>query len=180
METAADGFFRDLEISPGAGPAGVQFRERLLAEIKRTARRVHLEVSARAIALNGVAPLGNLPLKFSFGKRRSLGKIHLHARASRFDIADIDYSCQSCGPQTSDGAAAGIKGKMVAGTFIKPAWRHNPRVFSAEVALLRPGNRRLVPRVILVHGISQRVFCDERFRVLPIVVIRTAQQDADV
>ncbi len=72
-------FFRNLEIGPGFGAAGMQFGQRLFDEVQRGAGRVHLEVGARAVAFDGIAPLGNLPFEFDLGERRGLGQINFHA-----------------------------------------------------------------------------------------------------
>jgi hypothetical protein len=74
VEAAADGFLRHLEVVPGLGAAGVQFRQRLLDKMQRGRRRIGLEVSAGAVALDGVAPLGNLPLELDSGEFAVLGR----------------------------------------------------------------------------------------------------------
>ena len=69
VEAAADGAFGNLEVRPGFRSARVQFFERLFDEVQRGRRSVRLEVSAGTIALDGIAPLGNLPFELDFGKR---------------------------------------------------------------------------------------------------------------
>ena len=49
-----------------------------------------------------------------------------------------------------------------------------------EVALLRTRDGGLVPGMALIHRIAQRIVLDERLAVLPVVVVGTAQQNADV
>src|SRR5215468_11386424 len=69
---------------------------------------------------------------------------------------------------------------MLAGVSVVPARRHHPGVFAGKVALLRSWNRGLVPGVTLVDRIPQRILCHKHLAiVLPIVVIRTAEQDAN-
>ena len=69
---------------------------------------------------------------------------------------------------------------MIASPLVQPAWRHHPGVLAAEIALLRTRNRRLVPGMVLVHGIAQGIGFHKSFGVLPVIVIRTAEQNADV
>src|ERR1700722_16299385 len=69
---------------------------------------------------------------------------------------------------------------MVAGALVQPAWRHDPGVFSVEVALLRSRNGGLIPGMILVDWITKRISLHESFCVLPIVVVRTAQEGAHI
>ena len=104
---------------------------------------------------------GNLPLELDLGQRRRLGQIHLHAVAGGLDIADVHQSGESRRPQASDRAAASIHGQMVARPLVEPARRHHPCVLAAKVALLRTWDRGLVPGMILVHRISQRIGFDE-------------------
>ncbi len=63
VEAAADGLVGHLEVGPGPGPAGVQLLHRLLGEVEGAGRGVGLEVGAGPVALDGVAPLGDLPLE---------------------------------------------------------------------------------------------------------------------
>src|SRR5277367_4853069 len=67
---------------------------------------------------------------------------------------------------------------MVAGSFIEPARGHDPGVFSTEVALLRPRDGGLIPGMVLIHGIAQRILLHKLLGILPAVVIRAAEQDA--
>ena len=96
------------------------------------------------------------------------------------DVADVHQSGQSRGPETRDGSATSIQGKMIASPLVQPAWRHHPGVLAVEIALLRTRNRGLVPGMVLVHGIAQGIGLHESFGVLPVIVIRTAEQNADV
>src|SRR5580700_10440571 len=50
VEAAANGFLRYLEIRPGFGMSGVQFRQRLFHEVQRGASGINLEVGSRPIA----------------------------------------------------------------------------------------------------------------------------------
>ena len=63
VEPAADGLVGHLEVGPGPRPAGVQFLHRPFGEVERRCRGVGLEVGAGPVALDRVAPLGNLPLE---------------------------------------------------------------------------------------------------------------------
>ena len=96
------------------------------------------------------------------------------------DVADVDDAGERGCPETRDRAAAGVERQMIAGALVEPARRHDPGVFLFEVALLRPGEGALIPRMALIDRIAQRILLDERLGVLPVVVVGTAQQDADV
>src|ERR1700679_2191114 len=101
MEAAADGFRGDFELRPGGGAAGVQFAKGFLYEVQRCSSGVRLEVSACAITLDSVAPLGNLPLELNLRKKRGLGKIDLDAVAGRLYVIDIHQTGESGRPETS-------------------------------------------------------------------------------
>src|SRR5438270_13779826 len=69
---------------------------------------------------------------------------------------------------------------MVASPLVVPAWAHHPAVFAAlQIALLGFGYGRLVPRMPLVDWIAKRIPRYEGLLVLPVVVVRAAQKDAD-
>src|SRR5271154_3596481 len=88
VETAADGFFRHLEIRPGFGMAGMELFHRFLGEVQSAGCGVGLEVGASPVAFDGVAPLWNLPLELDFWLGCRLGQINLYAFAGGFDVAD--------------------------------------------------------------------------------------------
>ena len=180
MEAAANGLFRHFEVGPGFGSARRAIPPAPFHEMQSAASRVYLEVSPRAIAFDGVAPFRNLPFEFHFGERSSLRQIHLHAVSRGLDVADVHQAGQSRGPETRDGSAASIQRQMIASPLVQPAWRHDPGVLAVEIALLRTRNRGLVPGMVLVHGIAQGIGFHKSFGVFPVIVIRTAQQNADV
>src|SRR5262249_31063156 len=108
-----------------------------------------------------------------------LRPIVLYAVPRGRDVSDVYQPGQRRGPETSDGSAAGVQSKMVAAARIEPTRRHDPGVIALEVALLRPGNRRLVPRMALIDRVAERIFRDEHFAAGPVVVVRGTEQDAD-
>ena len=167
------------ERRPRLGPAGVQLGQRLLDEVERRSRRVRLEVGPRAVALDGVAPLRDLPLELHLRQRRRLRQVDLHAVAGGLDVADVHQARERRRPEPRERPAAGVERQVIAGPLVEPARRHDPGVLAVEVALLRPRDRRLVPRVALVDGIAERVGLDERLAAFPVVVERAAEQDAD-
>src|ERR1700730_6607297 len=73
VEAATNGFFRNLEISPSPCSTGVQLLQRPLRKIESRGSRINLEVRAGSIALDRIAPLGNLPFKFNLRFRGGLG-----------------------------------------------------------------------------------------------------------
>ena len=124
--------------------------------------------------------LGIFHSKLVAGRVAVLGKIDLHAVAGRLDVADIDESGERGGPETRDGAAAGVERQVVAGALVVPARRHDPGVLVVEVALLRARRGGLVPGMALVDRIAERVGVDKGFAAfLPVVVIGAAEQNAD-
>ena len=60
---------------------------------------------------------------------------------------------------------------MVAALLVIPAWRHDPGVFSFEVALLRAGDCGLIPGMIFVNRIAQRIGLDEGLGIFPVVIV---------
>ena len=70
VEPAADRFVRHLEFGERLRSTGVHLGQRLFDEMHGRGRRVGLKVRAGPIALDGVAPLGNLPFEFDFGHQR--------------------------------------------------------------------------------------------------------------
>src|SRR6516162_3203690 len=101
----------------------MQFRKRAFDEMKRGTGRIYLEIRARAIAFNGVAPLGNLPLEFDFGQRHGLWQIHLHAVSRGLEVTNVDQAGQRGRPETRDGAASGVERKVIARPLVEPTWR---------------------------------------------------------
>ena len=62
---------------------------------------------------------------------------------------------------------------------VVPPGRHHPAVLAVEVSLLWLRNRVLVPRVVLIDRIAQRVFFDEYFFALPVFVVGMSEQNPD-
>src|SRR5580658_4074440 len=117
MEAAADGFVGNLEVVPSLGAAGVEFLHGFFREVQRASRCVGLKISTGAIPFDGIAPLGDLPLEFGFRQQGGLGKINLDAVPGSLDVADVDQSGKSGGPEASDGSSAGIQREMIAGAL---------------------------------------------------------------
>src|SRR6185437_4747414 len=178
MEAAGDGLFRNLKRGPRLRIALHELFHCLLAEIETGSGSIRLEVSAGAIAFNGVAPLRNLALEGGLWQRSALGQIDNHAVSGSFDVADVYQAGKSRGPQTRNRATTGIEWQMVVGALVKPPRRHHPGVLSSEIALLWSWNRRLVPGMAFIDGIAERIVLDEHLFALPIIVKRAAQQNA--
>src|SRR5258708_26161424 len=116
--------------------------------MERDSSGVGLEVGARSVALDRVAPLRDLPLKLHLWLRGALGQANLHTMSGCLDVAAQVYDTgQGCRPQASNSAAAGVQRQVFARSFIIPARRHGPAIVDVEVALLWFGYRRLVPRM---------------------------------
>src|SRR5262249_634698 len=150
VEAATDGFLRHLEVVPGFGSSGVQLGECLLHKMQGSGRRIRLEVCARPIALDRVAPFGNLPLELNLRQGSGLWKIDLHALSCGFYVSDVDDARQSRGPKARDRAAPRVKREVILCALVIPARRHHPGVLVLEVALLRPGEGALVPGMPLI------------------------------
>ena len=71
-EAAADALVGHLELLPGLGAPGPDLDQRLLGEVQRAGRGVGLEVGAGPVALDGVAPLRDLPLELDRALERGL------------------------------------------------------------------------------------------------------------
>ena len=82
-------------------------------------------------------------------------------------------------PLARERAAAGVAGDVGVVALVVHARRHDPAVLVGAVALLRLGQRHLVPRVALVDRVAERVLGDERLLAGPVVEVRAAEQDAD-
>ena len=151
--------------------------ERLLGEVQRDGGRVGLEVGTRPVALEGVAPLRDLPFERHRTLGRGLRQVDLHAVPGGLDVADVDQPGQRRRPQPGERSAAGVEREVV--LAVVPARRHDPAVLVVEVALLRPRVGVLVPRVTPVDRVAERVVAHEHLLVGPVVVVRAAEQDPD-
>ena len=89
VEAAADGFVRHFKFAPGLCLTAVQILHGALGEVQRTSRGISLEVSARAVPLDGIAPFRNFPLELGFGHGRRLRQINLDAVSGGFDVTDV-------------------------------------------------------------------------------------------
>ena len=154
--------------TPSCGPARISL-ERLVEEVQRHAGRVGDEVDPRAVALDRVRPLRDLPLE-----RRSRACSASSAAsiftlvAGRLHVRRVDLVGERRRPQPRERAAAGVERQVVARALVVPARAHHPGVVAAvEVALLRLRDRRLVPRVALVDRVAERVLVDERLLARP-------------
>src|ERR1700722_13434755 len=137
METAPDRVRRNSELRPCLGTAGMQFRQGLFHKIERSGSGIHLEIGARTISLDGIAPLRNLPFEFDFRQRGCFRQVHLYAAAGGLDVTDVNLTGQSRGPETGNRSTARVDGQMIVGPLVEPAWRHYPSIFTREVSLLR-------------------------------------------
>ena len=101
-----------------------------------------------------------------------LGRLISTLVARGVDVRRVDLVGQRRRPQARERAAAGVERQVVARALVVPARAHHPGVVAAvEVALLRLGDRRLVPRVALVDRVAERVLGDERLLADPVVVV---------
>src|SRR5262249_35088514 len=116
--------------------------------MQRTTRGIRLKISPRPIALDGIAPSGDLPFKRYFGLGRRLGQVDDDVFAGRFHVADIDQSGYRRDPQARNRPTAGVQGEMI--FAVVPSGRHHPTVLVVEVSLLWLRNRVLVPGVVLI------------------------------
>ena len=115
VKAAADGLFRNFEVGPGSGSCRHAALQRPLRKIERRRSRIGLEVGPRAVALNGIAPLRNLPFELHLGLRCSLRQIHLHATPRRLDVADVDHPSERSRPQSRDRPSASVQRQMIVG-----------------------------------------------------------------
>src|ERR1700730_16851349 len=180
VEAAADGLLWYREFRPCPGMTGIYLCQRLVYTVERDSSGVGLEVGARAVTLDSVAPLRNLPLKLHLWLRGALGEPNLHAVSGGLDVAAQVYDTgQGCRPQASNSAAAGVQRQVFARPFIKPARRHSPAIVAVEGAFLWFGDGCLVPGMVFIDRVAEWVAIDERPLILPVIVVGTAQQYAD-
>src|SRR4051794_31729791 len=104
---------RNFKRREGLSASGMNFFHRLFAAIKANGCCVGLEISARAISLDCVAPFRNTPDEFDLWLGGGFRQTNANGFVSgRFDIAKIHQTCQSCGPQASNWTAAGVEREM--------------------------------------------------------------------
>src|ERR1700730_13277579 len=109
VETATDGIPWYREVVPCPGVAGWNPSQRLVHKVQRDSRSIGLEVGAGAVALDGIAPLRNLPLELYRRLRGGFGQGDLDTVASCLDQARQMYNTGQSGcPQASDGAATSV------------------------------------------------------------------------
>ena len=119
----------------------------------------------------------DLPLERGLRPAHRPGQVDQHAVAGGLHVAEVDQAAERGRPEPGDRAAAGVGGEVVGA--VEPARRHDPAVLAVEVALGRPRDRVLVPRVPAVDRVAQRIAGDEHLLVFPVLVVRAAEQDAD-
>ncbi len=109
--------------------------------------------------------------------RRRLRQGHLDARARRLEVAEIDEARLGRHPLTRERAAAGVTADVGVRALVVDARRGDPAVLVGEVARLRLRDRGLVPGVVLVDRVAERVLRHEGLLVLPAVEVGAAEQD---
>ena len=159
-KAAPNGVFRDRKGFPGLDVAGLDFGHRPLDEVERAGRGIRLEVAARSVALERIAPFRDRPFEDRFGRVARARERDLHALAGRLHVADVHQTRQRRDPEPRQRAASGVECEEV--LSIEPSWRHHPGVLLVEVTLLRARQRVLVPRMPAVDRIAQRVVRDEQ------------------
>ncbi len=179
VEAAADRALGNLEAVPALGPARLDLLHRALEVVQRDQRAVGLVVGAGAVALDRVGLLRHVPLELHLGHVRGARQHHLDRVAGRLRVAEVDQAGLGRAPLTGERAAAGVTAHVRVGPLVVDPRRHDPGVLVGEVALLRTRQRDLVPRVVLVDRVAERVVGDERRLVLPPVEVRGAEQDPD-
>ena len=136
-------------------------------------------VGPRAVALDRVGLLRDLPLQLHLGHEAGLGQRHQQRAAGRLEHRQVDEAGLGRHPLARERAAAGVAGDVAVGALVVDARRDDPRVLVVEVARLRLGQRHLVPRVALVDRVAERVVGDEGLLGAPVVEVRRAEQDPD-
>src|SRR5437899_3365304 len=109
VEAAADGLLWHREITPRLRVACAYLGKRFIYKMESHSSGVGLEVGTRAVPLDRVAPLRDLPLKLHLWLGGALGQANLHTCAGSLDIAtQVHDSSQGRHPQTSQGTTASI------------------------------------------------------------------------
>ena len=99
--------------------------------------------------------------------------------ARRLDIAEVDQTGLRRAPLAGERTTARVAAHVRVGALVVDPRRDDPGVLVREVTLLRLRQGHLIPRVVLVDGIAQRVAIDERRLVLPPIEVRRPEQDPD-
>ena len=136
-------------------------------------------VGPRAVALDRVGLLRDLPLEVHLRHEAGLRERHQDRVAGRLQVADVDQAGLRGDPLARERAAAGVARDVAVVALVVHARRDDPRVLVGEVARLRLGQRHLVPRVALVDRVAERVVGDERLLVGPVVEVARPEQDPD-
>ena len=109
--------------------------------------------------------LRDLPFELDLGQRRRLRQVDLHAVPGRLDVADVHQSGERRGPEAARAGRRRYRARRWSPVRLSnQRGRHHPGVLAVEVALLRPGDRRLVPRMPLIDRIAERIVLDEDSR----------------
>src|SRR5579875_2158 len=110
VEAAANRLPGYCEIVPGAGTSGMDFCKSFFYTVESDYSSVCLEIRARSIPLDGVAPARNFPLKLYFRLQRSFGQSDLHTLPGGLDIStQIDQTRQGRRPQTREWTTSGVE-----------------------------------------------------------------------
>src|SRR5262249_57030156 len=114
VESASDRIVRHGKGAGRARASGVRLVERALGEVERRGGGVRLEVRSRPVALERVAPRGNLPLERDLGKRRGSGKRDRYAPARGANVAHVDAPGERGDPQAGERAAPAVEREQLA------------------------------------------------------------------
>ena len=147
-------------------------------EVEGEGGGVGLEVAPGPVPLEGVGPLRDLPLEGDFGLRHRPRQVDEHRVTGRLGVAAVSTRPpRAVAHRRGERATTGVGDEVV--LAVEPAGRHRPAVGTVPVALLRPGDRVLVPGVTPVDRVPERVPGHEHLLVLPVLVERVTEEDAD-
>src|SRR5438874_91466 len=145
MKPTADPLIGDLEIPPGLGVPGIDRFHGALEKIKRGGGGVSLEITARSIALQRIAPFWNSPFESRFGQIGRLGQRNSDSLPGGLDVPNVDRACESSGPEPGQWPPAAVQSKVLTAARLEPARREHPGVILLIVPLLRLWDCDLVP-----------------------------------
>ena len=157
VEAAADRAVRNGELVPALRPPRLDLLHRPLEAVQRDQRAVGLVVGPGAVALDRVGLLRDLPLELHLGHVGRARQHHLDRVPGRLGVAEVDQTGLGGAPLARERTAARVAADVRVGALVVDARRDDPRVLVGEVALLRARQRDLVPRVVLVDRVAERV-----------------------
>ena len=168
------------EVVPALRPPGADLGQRLLEVVQPDERRVGLVVGPRALALDGVRPLRDLPLELHLGHEAGLRQRHLDALARGLQVADVDEAGLRRDPLAGERAAAGVAGRRTCRCACRSMRGEATHEYlSAKSRSCGLGSVTLFHGWRLSTGLPSGSLVTNVSSLVPVVEVRRAEQDPD-